>query len=325
MTMYLDFYGLAERPFSATPDPKFLYLTPRHQEALAQLRYGVHENQGLVVLTGAIGTGKTTLLRALCEGLGEDVAVAFISNCTLTFEGLLDYMLSQFGISVSGASEAERFIALNKLLLERHQAGKKTVLILDEAQHLSVAALEKIRLLSNFETSNAKLLHIVLVGQPELRNRLAAEELRSLRQRIALSFSIEPLQRPQVRDYIRARLRIAGARDHGVFTDNAVAKIAHYSRGVPRVINTLCHHCLLIGYADQKRRIVPEIVEEARGHLVDTVPLGRQPHGKTSRLGRWAVGTLLAACVAGLAILALRPESAQLIEAARSAGELLIR
>jgi general secretion pathway protein A len=325
MAMYLDFYGLAERPFSASPDPKFLYLTPRHQEALAQLRYGVHENQGLVVLTGAVGTGKTTLLRALCEGLGDDVAVAFISNCTLTFEGLLDYMLAQFDISISRASEADRFIALNKLLLERHKAGKKTVLILDEAQHLSVAALEKIRLLSNFETSSAKLLHIVLVGQPELRHRLAAEELRSLRQRIALSFSIEPLPAEKVRDYVRARLRTAGARDHGIFTDRAIAKIAQYSQGVPRVINTLCHHCLLIGYADQKRRIVPEIVEEARGHLIDTVPVGRQPRRTASTLGRWAVGTLLAACAAGLAVLALSPESAHLIEVARSARELFIR
>ena len=273
--VYLDFYGLAEKPFTTTPDPRFLYLTPRHQEALAQLTYGVQDDQGFMVLTGAIGTGKTTLLNTLRNQLDSTMAAAFISNTMLPFEALLEYMLEEFGIEVPGASQVQRLIAFQRFLVERHQARQKTVLILDEAQNLSAATLEQVRLLSNFETSGAKLLRILLVGQPELRVKLALPELRQLRQRIALLFSIEALSAEETRDYIRARLRIAGSRDRGLFTDRAVDRIVRYSGGIPRVVNILCDHCLLIGYADQKRRIEPGIVEEARVHLDDPVPRRR--------------------------------------------------
>jgi len=287
--MYLDFYGLAEHPFTTTPDPKFLYLTPRHQEALAQLAYGVRSDQGFVVLTGAIGTGKTTLLNALCDQLDGTVAAAFIANTMLPFEGLLEYILEEFGIKIAATSQAQRLIALRDFLVERHRAGQKTVLIIDEAQNLSAETLEQVRLLSNFETPQSKLLRMLLVGQPELGVQLALPELRQLRQRVALQFSIAPLSAEETRDYVRARLRIAGASDRGLFTDRAIHQIGRYSGGIPRVINILCDHCLLIGYADQRRRIEPDIVEEARVHVTDASPRRRAPDLARGTRRLWAI------------------------------------
>ena len=265
--MYLDFYGLVEKPFQTTPDPRFLYMTERHQEALAQLTYGVEDDQGFMVLTGTIGTGKTTLLNALRNQFNGTMASAFIANTMMPFDGLLEYMLEEFGVDNPGGSQAQRLVAFKRFLMERHRAGQKTVLIIDEAQNLSPETLEHVRLLSNFELSGAKLLRIVLVGQPELGATLALPELRQLRQRIALRFNIEALSPGETREYIRARLRIAGGVDRGIFTDHAIPRIFHYCRGIPRVINILCDHCLLIGYAEQKRRIEPQIVEEASVHL----------------------------------------------------------
>lgn len=320
--MYLEFYGLAERPFSTTPDPKFLYLTSRHREALAQLTYGVAEDQGFIVLTGAIGTGKTTLLHSLRSSLDGNVAVAFISSSMLPFEGLLEYMLEEFGVGKSAASHVQRLIALNNFLVEQHRARRKTVLILDEAQNLSAATLEQVRLLSNFERSDAKLLQILLVGQPELRTKLALRELRQLRQRIALDFSIEPLSAEETRDYIHARLRIAGAGDRGLFTERAIRRIAEYSRGIPRIINILCHHCLLTGYADQRRRIEPDVVEDVQSDFADALTRFRgllSARGTNTTFPRWALGTFAAIAAAGLGTLA------HVLDAARAARGLWTR
>src|SRR5262245_12550145 len=265
--MYLDFYGLSEKPFSATPDPKFLYLTRRHRDALAQLTYGVQNDVGFVLLTGEVGTGKTTLLRTLLSRLDGATAAAFVFNSTLSFDGLLEYVLEDFGIAKPGESQAQRLVALNTFLIERHRAGQRTILILDEAQNLTLETLEQVRLLSNFETASAKLLQILLVGQPELRTKLSRPEMRQLHQRIALRFSIGPLSREETREYIYARLRVAGVRDLGIFTPRAIQRIAHYSGGIPRVVNILCDHCLVIGYADQQRRIEADIVDEASAYL----------------------------------------------------------
>jgi general secretion pathway protein A len=279
--MDLAFFGLREPAFNPTPDPRFLHLTPAHQEALAQLLYGVRERKGFILLTGEVGTGKTTLLQALLERLDDTTAVAFVTNSMLGFEGVIEYMLEDLGIVKPGeASLAQRLFALQNFLIERRRAGQNTVLILDEAQDFDPHALEQIRLLSNFETTSDKVLQILLVGQPELRDKLDLPQLRQLKQRIGLRSRIPPLKPEQVRDYIRSRLRIAGAHDLGLFSFDAIARIAEYSGGIPRVVNTVCDHCLLFGYADQKRRIDRPIVNQAIEYLEE----GTRPRRKVKGL-----------------------------------------
>jgi general secretion pathway protein A len=265
--MYLKFYGLREAPFSPTPDPKFLFQSARHREALAQLVYGVRERKGFIVLTGEIGTGKTTLLRTLIERLDGTVPVAYVHNSALEIEGLLEYVLHDWGVKSTATSHAQRLVELNEFLIEQHRDGKSPLLVIDEAQNLSRPTLEAVRLLSNFETTNQKLMQILLVGQPELRDTLNSPDLRQLKQRIGLRCHIAPLSPEETRLYIRHRLRIAGAADAGIFTDAAIQKIAEYSRGTPRVINIVCDHCLLSGYADSKRRVDANMVDEAIEYL----------------------------------------------------------
>lgn len=277
--MYLSFYGLHEVPFSPTPDPKFLFQSARHREALAQLIYGVRERKGFIVLTGEIGTGKTTLLRSLLERLDSSTPVAYIHNSTLPIEGLLEYMLQDWGVKSTASTHAQRLFELNEFLIDQHRQGRDPVLVIDEAQNLSMEALEAIRLLSNFETSHQKLMQILLVGQPELRDKLNAPELRQLKQRIGLRCHIGPLTPEETRLYIRHRLRVAGAADAGVFTDAAVQKITEYSRGIPRVINIVGDHCLLSGFSDSKRRIDAGMVDEAVEYLEE----GEQPKWRRRR------------------------------------------
>jgi general secretion pathway protein A len=308
--MYLSFYGLAEKPFNATPDPRFLYMTPGHREALAQLLYGTQERKGFIVLTGNVGTGKTTLLHALCQRLNGQSAVSFVVNSTLPFDELLEYVLADFGITKTGDSRAQRLMALNNFLIERARTGQNTVLVIDEAQNLDVTTLEQIRLLSNFETPTSKLLQILLVGQPELKSRLNLPELRQLKQRVGLRCQIPPLTREETSAYIRTRLRIAGARDLGLFADPAVDRISTYAGGIPRLINTVCDHCLLFGYSDQKRRIDRHIVEMAIEYLEEgTRPQTRatKPRAEKMRLLlRWSLGTFVVTVASVVAALALK-------------------
>src|SRR4029453_16390109 len=267
MVLNLAFFGLEQAPFNPTPDPRFLYSSPGHREALAQPRYGAQEHKGFILLTGEVGTGKTTLLRTLLSRLDGNTASAFVFDTTLPFEGLLEYMLEDFGVAKPGESHVQRLIALNNFLIERRRAGQNTVLILDEAQNLDLHALEQIRLLSNFETQTEKLLQILLVGQPELLDKLDRPELPQLKQATGPRCRILPLTGEQPRDYIRTRLRIAGATDLGLFSDAAITRIPEASGGIPAPLNMLCDHCLLIGYADQIRRINRSIVEEAIEYL----------------------------------------------------------
>jgi general secretion pathway protein A len=267
MALYLNFYGFERDPFGVTPDPDFLFLTPGHKEALAQLLYAIQERKGFILVTAEVGMGKTTLLEALRQELDSNTAVAYVSNSLLPFPAILEYMLEEFEIEKPGESAAQRLVVLQNFLIERHGAGQNTVLILDEAQNLYPQTLEQIRLLSNFETTKEKILQIVLVGQPELLARLEMPELRQLKQRISIMCTIPPMTRSGTRNYIRTRLRMAGARDLGIFTEAAIEHIVEYAAGIPRVVNTVCDHCLLIGYADQTRRIDRGIVDQAIGYL----------------------------------------------------------
>ena len=284
--MYLQFYGLRETPFSPTPDPKFLFQSTRHREALAQLLYGVRERKGFIVLTGEIGTGKTTLLRTLLSRLDADTHVAYIHNSALEIEGLLEYMLQDWGVKSTATTHAQRLFELNEFLIDQHRQGLSPVLVIDEAQNLSLATLEAVRLLSNFETSSQKLMQILLVGQPELRDKLNSPELRQLKQRIGLRCHIGPLSPEETRLYIRHRLRIAGTSDAGIFTDAAIQRITEYSEGIPRVINIVCDHCLLSGFADSKRRIDSGVVDEAIEYLEE----GERPEWKRDRQIRLVPG-----------------------------------
>ncbi len=305
--MYLQFYGLREAPFSPTPDPKFLFQSTRHREALAQLIYGVRERKGFMVMSGEIGTGKTTLLRTLLAKLDRDTHVAYIHNSTLEIDGLLEYMLQDWGLKSTGTTQAQRLFELNEFLIDQHRQGLSPVLVIDEAQNLSIATLEAVRLLSNFETTSQKLMQILLVGQPELRTKLNSPELRQLKQRVGLRCHIGPLSPEETRLYIRHRLRIAGASDSGLFTDAAIQHITDYSEGIPRVVNIVCDHCLLSGFADSKRRIDTAVVEEAIEYLEE----GERPQWKRIRQARlvptrgavWAARGGIAALVVLLLLL----------------------
>ena len=298
--MYLKFYGLREAPFSPTPDPKFLFQSTRHREALAQLLYGVREKKGFIVLSGEIGTGKTTLLRTLLERLDGMTPVAYVHNSALGIEGLLEYILNDWGAKSQAQTQAQRLIELNEFLIEQHRQGRSPVIVVDEAQNLSIETLEAVRLLSNFETTSQKLMQILLVGQPELRDKLNAPELRQLKQRIGLRCHIGPLSPEETRLYVRHRLRVAGATDAGIFTDAAIQKIADYSNGTPRVINIVCDHCLLSGYADSKRRIDAGMVQEAIEYLEE----GEKPEWKRRRAMRLVPGRgMVWAARGGVAVL----------------------
>jgi general secretion pathway protein A len=326
--MYLSYYGLTEKPFNATPDPRFLYMSPGHREALAQLQYGTEERKGFIVLTGKVGTGKTTLLHALCQRLDGQSAVSFVVNSTMSFDELLEYVLEDLGVGKAGESRAQRLMALNNFLIERERTGQNTVLIIDEAQNLDAMTLEQIRLLSNFETPTSKLLQILLVGQPELKARLNLPELRQLKQRVGLRCQVPTLTLEEARAYIRTRLRIAGARDLGLFADSAVDRISTYSEGVPRLINIVCDHCLLFGYADQKRRIDRQVVNQAIEYLEEgTRPQrqGRKPiRPKARLLVRWSLGALLVILASTVAAVALR-SNASALNLVQSMRELLVR
>jgi general secretion pathway protein A len=310
--MYLNFYGLKLKPFNPTPDPKFLYLTSSHREALAQILYGVQEGKGFIVLTGEVGTGKTTLIQTLLRRLDEKTEVAFIFNSKLPFDALVEYMLRDFGITDNLSSQSQRLFALNGFLIERRRAGQNTLLIIDEAQNLDPPALEQVRLLSNFETPTDKLLQIFLSGQPELQAKLDLPELRQLKQRIALRSVIRPLTADETCDYVQHRLRIAGARTDNIFTDAALGRIVRYARGIPRLVNIVCDHSLLFGYAEQKRRIDAETVDQVVAYLEQ----GERPQRKPA-LGRvgwrmvkaplhWLSGALAALLVLTLVLIVLK-------------------
>ncbi|MBI2877345.1 MAG: AAA family ATPase [Candidatus Tectomicrobia bacterium] len=258
---------MKERPFNLTPDPRFLYLSEGHQEALAHLIYGVRERRGFVLLTGEVGTGKTTLLRAFLDNLDEGVRAAYIFNPHMSFVQLLRYACIDFGLSVNGQGKAHLLGDLNRFLLEGFARGENAVLVIDEAQDLSVSALEEIRLLSNLETAEAKLLQLVLVGQPELDAKLDLPALRQLRQRIGLHYRLSSLDWEETQSYIRQRLQVAGVKYPTLFTPKAQREIYRITRGVPRLINLLCDQALLTAYAEGQRSVGPAALRGAARDL----------------------------------------------------------
>ncbi len=261
--MYQRFFGLRESPFNVNPDPRYLFLTQQIQEALAGLTYGIQNRKGFILLTGEVGTGKTTLLNRLLDWLrGQRVATAYIFNSRMDVNHLFDFMMADFEIPCESREKSQVLLRLNQWLLERYRAGETAVLIVDEAQNLSPDVLEEIRLLTNLETSTEKLLQIVLTGQPELEEKLKMPSLRQLRQRITLRCRTAPLTLEETFGYVAERLRIAGANGEPIFSKEAIQTIQTYSRGIPRVVNLLCEHAMINAYVDGVRPIPAHLIEE---------------------------------------------------------------
>jgi general secretion pathway protein A len=295
--MYQRFFGLRESPFNVNPDPRYLYLTNQAQEALANLTYGIQNRKGFILLTGEVGTGKTTLINRLLNWLhSQRVATAFIFNSQVTVGHLFDFIMADFDIPCDSREKSQVLLKLNHWLLDRYRSGETAVLIIDEAQNLSLQVLEEIRLLTNLETSTEKLLQIVLTGQPELEEKLKLPQLRQLRQRITMRCRTAPLTLEETFGYIGERLRIAGADEEPIFSKEAVQTVHVYSQGIPRVVNLLCEHALINAYVDHLRPVPAYLVEEvAREFQLDELGRGsvpeaaEVPNGNSDR----GTGTLL--------------------------------
>ncbi|KPK38952.1 MAG: ATPase [Omnitrophica WOR_2 bacterium SM23_29] len=269
--MYESFFGLREKPFNVTADPNFLFFSKKHREAFDHLIYGIKERKGFLEITGEIGTGKTTLCRALLNRLNEKTKTAFILNSNLPEVQLLLAIVNDFGIQVKPKTKINILSELNRFLIEQLKLGYNVVLIIDEAQNLKATQLEQIRLLSNLETDKDKLFQIVLVGQPELKARLDSPELEQLRQRIAVRYHILPLDVEEVDDYIYHRLHIAGSDGNIQFEPDAINEIYNYSGGIPRLINIVCDKALLLGFVLETKTIsldmIKRSIEEIEGFV----------------------------------------------------------
>jgi general secretion pathway protein A len=263
--MYKAFYGLSRNPFEITPDPAFFYGTPRHNEALASLYHGIERRKGFIVVTGEVGTGKTLLVRCLFRTLKwRRISFAYVFNPLLPVMEFLQYSATDMGLPVVSKSKGELLGELNRYLISQYRQNSTTVLIVDEAQLLSCELLEEIRLLSNLETEQQKLLQIVLVGQPELDEKLDCQELRQLKQRIALRCRLQPLSREETAQYIALRLWLAGAKEsyRSIFPERAVELIHSYSGGIPRLVNTICEGALVASFAVKSATVVPDLIDE---------------------------------------------------------------
>ena len=308
--MYTAFYGLREKPFSLSPNPRFLFLAESHREALAHLLYGIDEGEGFIAITGEVGTGKTTICRTLLERLGSDTEVAFLFNPSASGGELMRAIASEFGLDIAEKTPAELGEDLNRFLLEKKHEDHRVLLIVDESQNLSAETLEQLRLLSNLETASSKLIQILLLGQPELDRKLETSELRQLRQRIGVRWRLEPLSLAETGEYIRYRLRIAAGAERDLFEPAAVREVYRRSGGVPRLINILCDRSLLAGYAEGETRISRRTIRQAAkeipaaaGRRVATATRAASTAGSRWRLGAaFALGGLVA-LLGGLALI----------------------
>src|ERR1700722_2158324 len=243
MDVYLDYYGLSEPPFTITPNPRFLFYSGKHREAFNHLLYGIRERKGFVQLTGEVGAGKPTPCRSLLEQLGENFSTAVILNPALNADQLIKSIAMEFGLDVRNADRLEIIAIINDFLIRQMAEGRESVLIVDDAQTLTNELLEQVRLLSNLETDERKLLQIVLLGQPELRDRLNEHGLRQLRQRITVRYHLNALSREEVGQYVHHRLQVSGANGTPYFTTPALWRIFNYSKGIPRMVNAICDKC----------------------------------------------------------------------------------
>lgn len=276
--MYTRFYGFEERPFEITPDPKFVYLGTMHQEALAHLQYAIREGKGFSVITGEAGTGKTTLVHLLLSKLDARVRTAYIFNPIMDRVDFLNYICHDLGIKSDGMkSRGQSLMALHDFLLRCFVNDEKVFLIIDEAQSLEPELLQEIRLLTNLETAKHKLFHVILLGQPELNKTLQEPRFRPLKQRITVRYHLRPLRLKETKEYILYRLKRAGSRDLDIFDNAAIKEIYSYSKGIPRLINTVCDNALLTGFALEENRIgktvIRDVIRELEGPEKDYLPI----------------------------------------------------
>ena len=303
--MYAPFFGLQHPPFSIAPDPRYLFMSERHREALAHLLYGLDAGGGFVLLTGEVGAGKTTVCRCFLEQIPSHCNVAYIFNPKLTVGELLRSICDEFGVphqpSVAGVETVKDYIdPLNASLLAAHGAGRNTVLIIDEAQNLSADVLEQLRLLTNLETSERKLLQIILIGQPELRTMVASPALEQLAQRVIARFHLDALSAQETQQYIAHRLAVAGLQGPLPFSRSALRRVHALSRGIPRRINLLCDRALLGAYAAGVREVSARIVQRAAAEVFDAPASAAAARSARGQWPRWAVAGLGVAAGAAL-------------------------
>lgn len=265
--MYTEFFGLSAKPFDLLPNPKFLYLSKGHRKALSYLQYGVQEHAGFTLLTGEVGSGKTTLLRDIINKISSDTTLAMVFNTRVDGQQLLAMINEDFGLSTGGKDKVQLLTELNDFLLDENSEDRQPIIIIDEAQNLSTEALEEIRLLSNLEADNFKLVQIILVGQPELKQIIAKPSLRQLRQRISISCHLNPLNREESEEYIYHRLGTVGNRDCVTFLDGVFDMIYKFSTGIPRLINLICDFLLLSAFVEETKEIDLELVKDAVNEL----------------------------------------------------------
>ncbi|NQU42459.1 AAA family ATPase, partial [bacterium] len=295
--MYLNFYGMVKAPFHITPDPAFLYFSDSHKEALASIIYAVDQRKGFVAITGEVGTGKTTIVRAYLEKCDRSrTNPIYVFNANLTFQELMRIMFQEMGIIPQSLEVADMVQQFHRILIEDYKVGQNTVLIIDEAQNTPVETLENLRMLSNLETNQDKLIQIVLVGQPELNEKLNRPELRQLKQRIAVRSMIRPLTTKESQAYVEHRLAQVGAQRKDVFSTGAVQRMASHSGGAPRLLNILADNALISGYALQKRPV-------GRGIVREVIRDFARDEGGVSRLGaRWLKVAVAAVVLIALAL-----------------------
>jgi len=261
--MYEKYYGFKEKPFDITPDPKFVYFSETHKEALAHLRYAIKEGKGFSVVTGEVGTGKTTLVHTLLNKMDGTIRTAYIFNPVMDPEDFLNYICEDLGLKSNGVrSRGQNLTLLHNFLLNCYAQNERVFLIIDEAQSLDTKLLEEVRLLTNLETAKNKLLHVILLGQPELNKTLADERFRALKQRITIRYDLSTLNLNDTKEYILHRMKKAGARNLSIFDEEAIKTIYEYSKGIPRLINIVCDNALLTGFSQERNHITKPIIEE---------------------------------------------------------------